>query len=81
MAPTMMQACQYACTQVKLQVTLSETDLEHFQHTLVLVSQLTRQNLTVGQLTDKTGPQTERFSGLNIPDPRGRHVFNGTMNE
>jgi hypothetical protein len=32
-------------------------------------------------LTAKTGPYTGRYSGLYIPVPRGRHVFDNFMIE
>ncbi len=30
----------------------------------------------VGMLTAETGPCTGSYSGLHVPEPRGRHVFN-----
>ena len=35
----------------------------------------------VGKPTDKTGPHARRYSGLHVPDPKGRHVFKETKNE
>ncbi len=35
----------------------------------------------VGKLTGKTGPHARRYSGLHVPDPRGRYLFREMKNE
>ncbi len=37
---------------------------------------ITPTNATVGMLAAKIGPHTGSSSGLYVPDPQGRHMFN-----